>query len=134
MADVFSREQRSRLMARVKGRDNAATELRLIAIFRSAKITGWRRRSSLFGKPDFVFPKSRVVVFVDGCFWHRCPRHGTIPASNKAFWKAKLERNIRRDKLVNRTLKAAGWRIVRVWQHELRDERRVLRRVSKALS
>jgi DNA mismatch endonuclease (patch repair protein) len=120
-------------MSRVRGRENAATELKLIGLFRLAKITGWRRRSRVFGKPDFVFPKSRVAIFVDGCFWHQCPTHGTIPAGNRTFWKAKLERNSRRDKLVARTLKASGWRVVRIWQHDLRDSKKVLKRLRKVL-
>jgi DNA mismatch endonuclease (patch repair protein) len=97
---------------------NAATELRLIAIFRANGITGWRRRSALFGKPDFVFPIERVALFVDGCFWHGCSIHGTIPKTNAAFWQTKIERNMSRDKLVGRRLKASKWFVVRIWQHE----------------
>jgi DNA mismatch endonuclease (patch repair protein) len=83
-------------------------------------ITGWRRRQPLFGKPDFVFRKQKVAVFVDGCFWHGCPKHGTRPKSNAAFWNDKIHRNINRDRLVNATLRAAGWRVLRIWEHELR--------------
>ena len=120
-------------MSRVRGGGNSATELKLMSLFRAAKITGWRRRFRAFGKPDFVFPKNRVAVFVDGCFWHGCPLHGTLPSSNRAFWQAKLNRNIRRDKLVRKTLKASGWQVIRIWQHDLRDSLKVLRRVSRAL-
>lgn len=70
-------------------------------------------------RPDFVFPKLRVAVFIDGCFWHGCPLHGTKPANNRAFWRRKLARNRARDRLVDRLLRAQGWRVVRVWEHEL---------------
>jgi len=133
MADVFSRKKRSDIMSRVKGRGNAATELRLICIFREYYITGWRRRVVIFGNPDFVFPKTRLAVFVDGCFWHGCPKHESQPNSNRIFWRKKLGRNKKRDHLVNRTLRATGWRVLRVWQHELQDPSRVARRITKLL-
>lgn len=134
MADVFSREQRSEIMAKVKGRENKATEIRLLKLFREERISGWRRRSLAFGKPDFTFPSKRLAIFVDGCFWHGCPVHGTVPASNRAFWQNKLERNKSRDKLVSRTLKASGWTVLRIWQHELREPDKVTKRIHRALS
>jgi len=106
-------------MSRVKGLGNERTELALVKLFRRHKVRGWRRRFSLFGKPDFVFPRARVAVFVDGCFWHSCKEHGSLPHSNRAFWRAKLERNKARDLLVNRALGQRGWIVIRVWQHEL---------------
>jgi DNA mismatch endonuclease, patch repair protein len=68
---------------------------------------------------DFVFRKSRTAIFVDGCFWHGCPRHATKPANNRAFWRRKLAGNKKRDALVTRTLRRAGWKVVRIWEHEL---------------
>ena len=106
-------------MARVRSSGNRATELRFIGILRRQKIVGWRRGYPLFGKPDFVFPRARIAVFVDGCFWHGCPRHGEIPADNRNFWKEKIARNIRRDNLVTRKLRIMGWHVFRVWQHDL---------------
>jgi DNA mismatch endonuclease (patch repair protein) len=134
MSDVFSKKKRSEIMSRVKGHGNAATEIALLRILREHRIAGWRRHPAIFGKPDFVFPKARLAVFVDGCFWHGCPRHRSRPVENRQFWDKKLARNRARDRLVNRTLRDNGWRILRVWQHELRDQVRVARRVSKALS
>ena len=134
MSDVFSKQKRSEIMSRVKSRGNAATELRIIRIFREHGITGWRRHIALFGNPDFVFPKARLAVFVDGCFWHGCPTHGGGPASNRAFWERKLARNLSRDRLVNRTLRKRGWRVLRIWQHDLRYPASVAQRVSKTLS
>lgn len=133
MADVFEAQKRSEIMSRVTSSENRATELRLIRIFRTHRITGWRRKLSLFGRPDFVFPKSRLVVFVDGCFWHGCPRHGSIPATNSQFWQQKLERNKARDRLVNGRLRALGWRIVRIWQHDLTKPTKVVSRISRRL-
>jgi DNA mismatch endonuclease (patch repair protein) len=74
-------------------------------------------------------------VFVDGCFWHACPRHATQPKGNAAFWRAKPARNQARDRLVTRTLRKAGWRVLRIWEHELaqKNEAKLLKRVQKAL-
>ena len=92
-------------------------------------------RYQLVVRPDFVFLKSRTAVFVDGCFWHGCPKHGTQPKGNAAFWKKKFARNIARDRLVNRILRRANWRVLRIWEHELarKNEARLLRRIQRAL-
>ncbi|MEW6301828.1 MAG: hypothetical protein AB1705_00040 [Verrucomicrobiota bacterium] len=74
-------------------------------------------------RPDFVFPKLRVAVFVDGCFWHGCPLHATKPRSNAAFWRKKLASNQARDRLVTRTLRRRGWRVLRIWEHDLARKR-----------
>jgi DNA mismatch endonuclease (patch repair protein) len=83
------------------------------------------RRSSLVSRlsvrPDFVFRKSRTAIFVDGCFWHGCPRHATWPAHRAAWWRRKIEGNKTRDRLVNRTLRRSGWRVVRIWEHQLQS-------------
>jgi DNA mismatch endonuclease, patch repair protein len=75
------------------------------------------RTTKLVVRPDLVFTRRRVVVFVDGCFWHSCPWHGTRPSSNTDYWDAKLQRNRTRDAYVNRTLRSAGWTVLRVWEH-----------------
>lgn len=131
MPDVFSKRKRSAVMAAIRSRGNKATELRLITIFRAHGITGWRRGSTLPGRPDFVFRTRRLAVFVDGCFWHGCPIHGTRPKTNAAFWRRKISTNRTRDRLVTRTLRARGWLVVRIWEHELRrrTEARLLRRL-----
>src|SRR5437016_12754435 len=118
--DVFSRDERSRIMSRIRSRANATTELRLIQLFRRHKITGWRRNQHLPGKPDFVFREKRMVVFVDGCFWHGCPRCYRRPLSNLAYWDAKVLGNKKRDRRIKRTLQKLGWRVVRIWAHELK--------------
>lgn len=135
MADVFSARKRSAIMARVRGRGNERTELALLSILRRHKITGWRRHQPVFGKPDFVFPTFKLAIFVDGCFWHGCPRHATQPATNRAFWKKKLFRNKARDLIVNQTLPQRGWIVLRIWQHELirSNESRLVRRIQRVL-
>ncbi len=145
-------------MSRIRGRGNKDTELALAAVFRRHGITGWRRHKELRGravlprgpqlraatqrrptfrvKPDFVFPKLRLAIFVDGCFWHACPLHATQPRNNAAFWRNKLAGNKARDRKVNRALRAAGWRVLRIWEHELARQReaRLLARLRKALA
>lgn len=120
-------------MSNVKTRGNLATELRLIRIFRENNITGWRRHFDIFGKPDFVFLKERLAVFIDGCFWHNCPLHASSPKTNGIFWKRKLEKNKKRDRLVSRTLKANDWRVLRIWQHELKKSKNIMKHIHDAL-
>ncbi len=80
---------------------------------------GTRRGEGVRVRPDFIFPKVRLALFVDGCFWHGCPKHGTQPKGNRAFWKNKFVRNKARDVLVTRVLRRAGWRVLRIWEHDL---------------
>lgn len=119
--DVFTPEKRSQVMSRIRSRGNRNTELRMIALFRANGIFGWRRSQALFGKPDFVFRRERVAVFVDGCFWHGCPKpkHAPMPKNRTEWWAAKLGRNKDRDLLVTRTLRKQGWKVIRVWECNL---------------
>lgn len=119
MPDVFTKAKRSEVMSRIRGRGNKETEIILAKLLRAHGITGWRRHTALFGRPDFSFAKQRVVVFVDGCFWHSCPKHSNMPANNREFWQQKLAANTARDQLVTKTLRRAGWRVVRIWEHDL---------------
>lgn len=137
MPDVFTEAKRSAVMALIRGSGNRDTELRLITLLREAQITGWRRKAPVFGKPDFVFPKQRVAVFVDGCSWHRhtgC-RFCYTPKSRAEFWLPKFERNMVRDRLVTRTLHKAGWRVVRIWECQLTRKKavRAVSRIERAL-
>lgn len=120
MADVFSQEKRSEVMRAVKSRGNQSTELRLIKIFKNVKIIGWRRNYKLFGKPDFVFPKRRVAIFVDGCFWHGHDCRNTKPADNADYWQVKIEINKKRDQTVSKTLMEKGWRVLRIWECQIK--------------
>ncbi len=120
MADVFSQSQRSEIMRAVKSRGNKSTELKLIGIFKNRGISGWRRNYKLFGNPDFVFLKKRIAVFVDGCFWHGHDCRNTKPANNTDYWRKKIERNIKRDSLVAQTLTEKGWKVIRIWECQIK--------------
>jgi DNA mismatch endonuclease (patch repair protein) len=190
MPDVFSKRKRSEVMARIRSRGNRDTELALARLLRQAGMTGWRRhvsvslnrdplktlsrksgphasavqrfnRSTKFTvRPDFVFPKKQVAIFVDGCFWHGCRMH-SLPAkwlrkssmannppsprlrrTGRAFWRRKLTSNKQRDRYVTRQLRRQGWRVVRIWEHELGQtssqrsaisRQRVVERIRRAL-
>ncbi|MBT8225809.1 MAG: very short patch repair endonuclease [Dactylosporangium sp.] len=73
------------------------------------------------GRPDVAFTRARVAVFVDGCFWHRCPEHGTAPRNNRDWWQAKLDRNVARDRAKDADLAGLGWTVLHVWEHEAPD-------------
>jgi DNA mismatch endonuclease (patch repair protein) len=129
----LSPEMRSKIMASIRSRGNASTELRFIGILRGAHVTGWRRHQKLPGRPDFVFRSKRVAVFIDGCFWHGCPRCSNPPKQNKSYWGPKLQRNCERDKTVTMQLRRSGWTVLRIWEHQLEHPSTVLRRIEKAL-
>lgn len=135
MADTLTAAERSERMSRIRSRGNSATELRLITLLREHRIVGWRRGSPLPGKPDFVFRAAKLAVFVDGCFWHGCPRHGRTPKTRIAFWTAKLARNAQRDRIVTRTLRESGWLVLRIWECALARSRakRTAGRIAHAL-
>ena len=137
MPDVFTKAKRSAVMSLIRGSGNKDTELRMITLFRAHGITGWRRNARVVGKPDFVFRRERVAVFVDGCFWHRHPgcKYAYTPKSRLEFWLPKFERNVARDREVTRALRKTGWRVVRVWECDLSRKhwRRVARRIARAL-
>ncbi len=119
-------------MRRVRSRDTSCE----LALRRRLHRRGLRYslKKKLTGSPDVVFVAARVAVFVDGCYWHGCRAHCRRPASNSAYWRAKIERNIQRDRRVSRELADAGWRVVRVWEHEIRsDADRAAARVERAV-
>jgi DNA mismatch endonuclease (patch repair protein) len=132
--DAFSKKERSKIMAAIRSRGNKATELKLVSILRAARITGWRRHQSLPGRPDFIFRSERLAVFVDGCFWHGCPRHCRMPRSNREYWRRKIARNIARDRRVTRLLLNRGWRVLRIWGHALALPETVASRITSSLS
>jgi DNA mismatch endonuclease, patch repair protein len=69
-------------------------------------------------RADIVFPRTRTAIFIDGCFWHKCPEHGTDPETNSAYWSAKLARNVERDREHDLILEELGWTVIRIWEHE----------------
>jgi len=122
MVDILTPEQRSVRMGRVR-QTGTDIEMRLR---RALWAAGLRYRvkaaNALPGRPDVVFFKAKVAIFVDGCFWHGCPLHGTRPVSNAIFWAEKIKRNQQRDQQVDAKLSAAGWRVVRLWEHEVKKD------------
>ena len=120
MADNLTKEQRSYAMSRIRSQGNSSTEQTLMMAMRRAGLSGWRRNSSLCGRPDFVFPKFRTAVFVDGCYWHGCVKCGLRSKSNTGYWAPKIEGNRTRDKSNTRSLRRDGWQVVRIWEHDLR--------------
>jgi DNA mismatch endonuclease (patch repair protein) len=119
MADIVSKAKRSEIMSKVRSRGNLRTELAMVKLLRANKITGWRRHYPIVGTPDFVFLKERLAIFVDGCFWHGCPKCFVEPKSNRAFWNTKIRRNKQRDFEVAQKLRKAKWHVLRVWEHQL---------------
>lgn len=120
MTDVLTKSQRSYCMSRIQGR-NTKPEMTLRKALWGL---GYRYRleSKLPGKPDLVFPRYRTVVFIDGCFWHKCPLHFQMPKKNYRFWKNKIESNVTRDKQVTRNLHKDGWKVVRIWEHQIKRD------------
>ncbi|NQU41933.1 DNA mismatch endonuclease Vsr [bacterium] len=134
--DNVSPRRRSEIMAKVKSHGNRSTEARMAQVLKKAGLVGWRRKYSISGKPDFVFPRARIALFVDGCFWHGCPRDCRIPQSNRDYWVMKIDRNRKRDRTIGRELRARGWTVVRVWEHEFPDSATLkakLTRIRKSL-
>jgi DNA mismatch endonuclease (patch repair protein) len=111
---------------RANRKTGSAPEVRLRSALHAAGLRFRKNVRVLVGdsatRPDVVFSRQRVAVFVDGCFWHRCPDHGTSPRSNAAYWGPKLARNTERDARADRALREAGWTVVRVWEHEPVDQ------------
>lgn len=133
MADIVSKEMRSKMMSGIRGRGNQSTEIRLAKIFRMRRFTGWRRGLPLIGKPDFVFQKYKLVVFVDGCFWHGCPKCYKRPEDNRKFWDQKLENNKKRDKIVTQALVKSGWKVLRIWECSLSNEESVANHIARRM-
>ena len=126
MADKLSPAERSKLMARVRNK-NTAPEMRVRRALHRAGLRFRLHRRDLPGKPDVVLPKHRTAVFVHGCFWHghNCSR-GKRPSSNTAFWTAKIEGNLARDRTAVECLSAAGWRVETIWACDLEDQTEAL--------
>jgi DNA mismatch endonuclease, patch repair protein len=129
MTDCFEPEVRSRVMARIRSQGNYTTELRFIKLMRQYGISGWRRRSKLLGRPDFVFARAKVAVFIDGDFWHGNPKKFRLPKTNSHYWEQKIDGNRKRDRTVNKVLKQEGWRVVRIWESSLNDGEAIIARL-----
>ena len=135
--DTVKKRERSRIMSRIRSKENRSTELLLRALLVRYAMRGWKvRPADVFGKPDFVFMRERVAVFVDGAFWHGAPDFNRFPKSRIQYWEPKIQGNRRRDKLVSSTLRHRGWAVLRFWDTDLHDNsagviRKIHRRVQQ---
>jgi len=121
MADVLTHDQRKNNMSKIRGK-NTIPELKLRKLLYKMGIRGYRIHYNLPGKPDLVFVKKRIAVFVDGCFWHKCPSCFKEPETRNEFWMKKIQSNVERDKKVDDLLKNDGWIIIRIWEHEIKKD------------
>lgn len=121
MTDVLTREQRTFNMSKIRGK-NTGPEVKLRKLLWSQGIRGYRIHYNLPGKPDIVFTKKKIAIFVDGCFWHKCPICFQEPETRKEFWMKKIQSNVKRDKTVNAQLKTDGWKVLRFWEHDIREK------------
>lgn len=146
MADIVSKKVRSRIMASIRGSKNTRTDEVFARLLREHGITGWRRsvvvrfasardtvslvrfkrlRLRPWVRPDFIFRKQRVAIFLDGCFWHGCTRCYRQPRTNHSFWGNKVRMNRRRDRIQTSELRKNGWKVARIWEHRLSDMERI---------
>jgi DNA mismatch endonuclease (patch repair protein) len=121
MTDVLTQEQRRLNMSHIRAK-NTGPEVKLRKLLFAHGTRGYRIHFDLPGKPDIVFTKKKIAIFIDGCFWHKCPICFKEPETRNEFWMKKIQSNIDRDKKVNAQLKTEGWTILRLWEHEIRKD------------
>ena len=122
MVDVLTKKQRRYNMSQIKSRDTKP-EISLRKIFRKEGLKGYRLHpEEMIGKPDIIFSKQKIAIFIDGCQWHKCQRHYVEPKTNTSFWIKKIEGNVKRDKFINKVLKKDGWKVIRIWEHDLKKK------------
>jgi len=129
--DRVSPQVRSKIMASVRTA-GGGPERKMDALLRDLGIRGFKKQWPVAGRPDFAWPKLKVALFVDGCYWHGCPRCDRPSKSNLAFWKSKIISNRRRDLRVGRRLRNEGWKVLRVWECRISEER-TLSRIARAV-
>lgn len=120
MTDRITKEQRSKIMHSIRAQSKLEN-----TVSRALWRKGLRFRKndrSLYGTPDISIKKYKFVIFIDSCFWHRCPIHGTMPKTNTEFWENKLKRNVEHDREVTDHYEEQGWTILRIWEHELKED------------
>ncbi|XOB40886.1 MAG: very short patch repair endonuclease [Candidatus Nealsonbacteria bacterium] len=136
MTDVHTTTQRSRNMSAIKGKGNQSTEIAFLRLLKKNKITGWLRHYRfLRGKPDFVFVGKKIAIFIDGCFWHGCPKCKLEPVTNKRFWAEKISINKKRDVAVSKEIKKANWLVLRFWEHQIKkNPKSAIKKLKKYLN
>ena len=126
--DIYSQKKRTQIMSRVRNKDS-----KIEVIFRKTlwkqKIRYRKNGSKYFGKPDIILRKYKTVIFIDSCFWHCCTEHGTMPKTKRNFWKKKFARNVERDKEVSQHYRKIGWKIFRIWEHQLKDHEKIISKI-----
>ena len=131
MLDKITKTQRSYIMSQIRG---TRTKPELIV---KENIDGRKLRYQPKGipeRPDFANKSKKIALFIDGCFWHKCPRCYKPPKSNKKYWKAKVERNTKRDRYVNRKMKKEGWTVIRFWEHQVKEnELHIIKKINELL-
>lgn len=120
MPDVLTPEQRRRCMSAIKGKNTKPERILRYILWQSG--FRYRLRSFLPGRPDLVFPRVKLAVFIDGCFWHGCPKHFVPPKTRANFWREKIRRNKTRDRLVVKELRRLNWHVARIWEHEIKED------------
>ncbi len=116
MTDTLTKEQRSYNMSRIRSRDTKP-ELMIKSLMRKL---GFAYQPKMYGHPDFASRKLKIVVFIDGCFWHGCPKHFKPVKSNRSYWAKKISNNIKRDRHINKYYKGLKWSVIRIWEHEVK--------------
>jgi len=119
--DILTKQERSRQMSSVRSKRNRSTEWKVRSALMREGVRGWKMNvRSIAGTPDFVFPDLNLAVFIDGCFWHGCPKCARpLPKSRRKYWVPKLRSNIARRRRVNRQLHHHGFKVIRIWEHEV---------------
>ena len=120
MTDVLTPAQRSHCMSKIRGGDTKIEVVLRKSLWRRG--LRYRIKTTLPGKPDIVFHKQKVSVFVDGCFWHKCDEHYSTPKTNTEFWEEKIAKNVTRDSNVNSALIEDGWIVIRLWEHSIKND------------
>ncbi len=118
MADVFTKQKRSEVMSKIRSK-NTKIELKLRKALQAKGLVGYRVHYNLSGKPDIAFPSKRIAIFVDGDFWHGWNWKKLKPKLKNEYWVNKIIRNMQRDKKINRQLSNAGWKVLRLWEHDI---------------
>ncbi|USG67346.1 very short patch repair endonuclease [Brevibacillus ruminantium] len=121
MTDMFTKEQRSKNMKAIRSTGSALENKVTKELWRR----GFRFRKNvrkLMGNPDIAIQKHKIVIFLDSCFWHSCPIHGNMPTTNVGYWEKKLKRNMDRDIEVKEYYSNKGWKILRIWEHEVKND------------
>lgn len=112
--DTFTKKQRSACMSKIR---STKTKPELLA---KKMFKDFIYQPEAFGNPDFINYARKEVIFIDGCFWHKCPKHFRAPSSNRVYWLPKIERNAQRDKEISLAYKLSGWKVRRIWEHHIK--------------